>query len=99
MKYEASFIANNNSIYGGLYGYNNKEKAIKEVREMAEGNRFADGDCNWRVYLAETAEIIAEGGMTAKGKRYIEKHLYCHDCANKGHCHECYRGSWYQSNK
>lgn len=23
------------------------------------------------------------------------KYGYCGDCANKGHCQECYRGSWY----
>ena len=70
MKYEACFRANNYSVCSGFYYFNNKKKAIKEIREMAEGNRFSDGDCNWVVYLTDKDIRVAAGGMTRDGRRY-----------------------------
>ena len=70
MKYEACFRANNFSICSGMYGFANKKQAVKEIREMAEGNRFAYGDCSWNVYNAETGVCVAAGGMTPEGRRY-----------------------------
>ena len=74
MKYEACFRANNFSICSSFYYYNDKKTAIKEIREMAEGNRFADGDCSWNVYLKDKNLCVAAGGMTSTGRRYrLEK--------------------------
>lgn len=70
MKYEACFRANNYAICSGMYGFSNKRQAIKEIREMADGNRFADGDCSWTVYIADKDLRVAAGGMTRDGKRY-----------------------------
>ena len=70
MKYEACFRANNFSICSCFYYYNDKKTAIKEIRKMAELNRFKDGDCNWVVYIADKDIRVAAGGKTRDGKRY-----------------------------
>lgn len=69
MKYEASFRANANSVMG-FCSFNSKKKAIKYIREMAEGNRFSDGDCNWSVHFTGTDYCVASGGMDRFGRRY-----------------------------
>lgn len=44
--------------------YTNKGKAIREIREMAEGQVNGMVECRWSV-TDETGQTIAEGGRTS----------------------------------
>ena len=70
MKYHANFNANNGTHWMYDEFSNNKNKLIASVRETAEGERFANGECSWSVYETSTGRCVAAGGMHNNGRRY-----------------------------
>lgn len=60
---------------GKPYESNNKEKLIKEMRKIANGNRQRWQVCFWEVWTIEDNNIcvVARGGTTPFGKMWREQ--------------------------
>lgn len=69
MKYFANFKANNGTHYQNPIEDTNKARIIKDIRDIAEGNRFENSECSWLVW-DETGTEVARGGCRSDGKRY-----------------------------
>lgn len=65
MKYYANFCANNGTQFREPICGTNKKKLIKDIRRIAEGNRFSCNECSWCVYIESGGFRIsvARGGM------------------------------------
>lgn len=72
--YKANFNTNGTSFLIPIEG-NNKSQLIKDIREIANGNRFAGNECTWEVWIEEGNNIkyIAKGGTYANGVKWIAK--------------------------
>lgn len=69
MTYYANFLANNSTTYAKSIKSNNKATLIRDIRKIAEGNRFIGFECRWWVENEE-GETIAAGGITRWGQRF-----------------------------
>ena len=71
--YKANFNANNGTRFMKPIEDTNLSRIIKSVRETAEGNRFANSECSWTVWVDSDdgrSEVVAAGGMRSTGSRY-----------------------------
>jgi hypothetical protein len=68
MKYYANFNANNGTRYAKDITDTNKERIIKTISSVANGNRFAGNDCSWRVHN-EHGKCVAYGYTLPSGQR------------------------------
>lgn len=73
--YYANFNANNGTRLSSDLEDTNLARIIKTIRDIAEGNRFADGNCSWAVYEQDDdcMRCVAAGGYNACGGRYRVK--------------------------
>lgn len=67
-KYYANFSSANASYFSSDLAFTNLAKAIREVRKIAESNRFAGTSCMWTVRDANGMKLAC-GGMTYNGRR------------------------------
>lgn len=73
MKYYANFNANNGTSYGKPITGTNKAELIKDIRSIAEAERFAGNECSWCVYTKDSNGdyiSVARGGMLPNGCRW-----------------------------
>ena len=73
MKYYANFDANNGTHYGTPITGTNKKELIKDIRSIAEAERFAGNECCWCVYIKDSdgdSVSVARGGMVSNGCRW-----------------------------
>lgn len=78
--YKANFKANNGTRFMNPIEGTNLKKIIKDIREIAEGERFEGNECSWWVYTEEDGRdtAVAAGGMMSDGTRYrIPDHSLC----------------------
>lgn len=71
--YYANFNANNGTCYGEPITGTNKAKLIKDIRHIAEAERFAGNECSWCVYIKGRDDeyiSVARGGMMPGGYRW-----------------------------
>ena len=73
--YYANFNANNGTHFQKPIEDTNLKRIIKSVRETAEGERFANNECGWSVWIEDESRrdgcrYVAMGGMYSNGKRY-----------------------------
>lgn len=70
--YYANFNANNGTCNGTPITGANKKELIKDIRHIAEGNRFAGNECSWLVWVesGENCISVAKGGMLSNGTRW-----------------------------
>ena len=69
MKYFANYNANNGTRFQEPIEGTNKDQIIKDIREIAEGNRFDGSTCSWEVWT-ENGKEVASGGCNSNGRRY-----------------------------
>jgi len=68
--YYGSWSVNNGASYSAqATGGTNLQKLVKEMRDIANGNRPAGNTCSWQV-MDESGEIVASGGTYADGRKY-----------------------------
>lgn len=67
-KYYANMYVSNGTRYINYITDSNKERIIKRVRNGANGNRPAGGECTWYV-CKESGECVAVGYTLANGQR------------------------------
>lgn len=72
--YYANFDANNGTHYKEPLSDTNKNRLVKEIRSIAEGQRFRANECSWCVWMnvGGYKVRIARGGMHSNGKRWID---------------------------
>lgn len=70
--YYANFSANNGTHYNKPICGANKKRLIKDIREIAEAERFSGNECSWIVYTKSGNGYIsvASGGKTSGGRRW-----------------------------
>lgn len=70
--YFANFYANNGTHYMNPITDTNKARLIKDIRLIAEGERFLGNTCSWRVWIESDGYYIkiASGGLNENGKRW-----------------------------
>ncbi len=70
--YFANFKANNGTSLMEPITGTNKSILIKDIRHIAEANRFAGNECSWSVFIKEGENFIsvARGGMWSDGSRW-----------------------------
>lgn len=73
--YYANFNANNGTRFQKPIEDTNLKRIIKSVRETAEGERFANNECSWSVWVEDESRssgcrYLAAGGMYSNGRRY-----------------------------
>ena len=75
MTYYANYKANDGTTFLKPIAGPNKKKLISEVREIANGQRFAGSTCSWTVWKRDgnNCIVIAAGGTRNSGKRYLDK--------------------------
>ena len=71
--YQANFYANNGTRFIKPIEDTNLKRIIKSVRETAEGERFLGNECSWSVWIKESDEEVASGGVCSNGMRYRTK--------------------------
>lgn len=74
-KYYANYNANNGTRFNKPIEDTNLKRIIKDIREIAEGNRFANNECSWSVWVVDESrpdgcKYLAMGGMYSNGQRY-----------------------------
>ena len=69
MKYFANYNANNGTSLLNDLCDTNLRRITKDIRDIAEGNRYDGNECRWRV-TDETGRELAAGGMDRNGCRY-----------------------------
>lgn len=76
MKYFANFNANHGTTFDKPIWDTNKARIIKDIRDIAEGNRFAGNGCCWQVWYVDAngrVVVFTDGGMDVNGRRYRNK--------------------------
>lgn len=73
--YYANFNANNGTRFQNPIKDTNLKRIIKSIRETAEGERFANNECLWSVWIEDdpflgACRCVAKGGMHSNGQRY-----------------------------
>lgn len=69
MNYYANFSAGNGTHLAQPIESGNLQQIIRDIREMAEGNRQPGTKCSWSVYNSDGLPV-AQGGMNESRKRY-----------------------------
>jgi len=69
MKYYANYNANNGTQMMKPIESDNLEQIIKDIMEIAEGERFAGSACKWTV-CETSGELVAAGEIRADGTKY-----------------------------
>lgn len=72
MKYLATWSSENNYL-NGHYEYTNKRKAIKDIKDIAKGNRPQGGTVDWAVRVAANRQIVAKGWIDDSGSHNFSK--------------------------
>ena len=67
--YNAYFKANDSTYNQEPITGTNKSKLIRDIRLIAEGNRFANNSCSWSVHT-DDGRCIAAGGVSARNQRW-----------------------------
>ena len=67
--YYANFTANNGTSFKNPITGNNKKNLIRDIRNIAEGERFLGNKCFWSV-RDDSGIYVAAGGVDSNGRRY-----------------------------
>ena len=73
--YYANYNANNGTCFREPIEGTNLKRIIKDIREIAEGNRFVHNECKWSVWVKDESRpygvrYLAMGGVRSNGQRY-----------------------------
>lgn len=73
MKYKATWSCGSTYL-NGYYDYTNKREAIKDIKDIAKGNRPQGDTANWSVYSAEDGRLVAKGWIDDSGSHLYRRH-------------------------
>jgi hypothetical protein len=72
MKYYANYTANNGTTLMNPLTGTNKNELIKDIRHLANGERFDKNTCSWCVWIEKNGDAVevAAGGTDCNGRMY-----------------------------
>lgn len=72
-KYFANFCANGSTSFIDPIESNNKRQLIRDIKEIAKGNRFSGNESDWTVYKRcdGSCRIVARGYFDENGNSHI----------------------------
>ena len=73
MKYKATW-STGSTYLDGYYEYTNKREAIKDIKDIAKGNRLQGGTANWVVRDVKYGRIVAKGWIDDFGSHNYKMH-------------------------
>lgn len=71
--YKATWSAGSTYL-NGYYEYTIKREAIKDIKDIAKGNRPQGNEANWIVWDAQNGRVVAKGWIDDAGSHLYSKH-------------------------